>query len=111
MAVGASVQTLREFLKDEREAAARYRQALPRFTDPAETEELKACLASHERRIATLERLILERGAKVGDEVDVQVDEDDDAISSLEETEDRSLKHYLDDVGKLDGDTRRLVAC
>jgi hypothetical protein len=118
MAGRASVQTLREFLKDEREAAARYRRALPRFTDRAETDELNACLASHERRIATLERLILERGAKIDvdlhDDVRVQVhvdvNADEDAISYLEETEDRSLKHYLDDVGKLDGDTRRLVA-
>ena len=122
MGVAANLPTLREFLKDEREAAARYRRALPRFTDQAETDELNACLASHERRIATLEAWIRERGAEIEDvrvdvraqvHVDLHEDEADEeaaAIEALEETEDRSLKHYLDDVGKLDGDTRRLVA-
>jgi hypothetical protein len=112
MAGAASVGTLRAFLKDEREAAARYRRALPRFTDRAETDELNACLASHERRIAMLERWIRQMGAEVSEdeEQDDQEDQDGDDILALEETEDRSLKHYLDDVGKLDGDTRRLVA-
>jgi len=113
MGSGASVQTLREFLKDERESAARYRRALPRLTDRAETDELNACLASHERRIVTLEGWIRARGEAIadGDEDDDQDDDQDgDVIGALEESEDRSLKHYLDDVGKLDGDTRRLVA-
>ena len=34
----------------------------------------------------------------------------DAALAALEEGEDTGLKHYLDDVGKLDRDTRRLVA-
>jgi hypothetical protein len=113
MAVAASVGTLRAFLKDEREAAARYRRALPRFTDRAETDELNACLASHERRIAMLERWIQQLGADVGnadEDTNAATDEGGDEILALEESEDRSLKHYLDDVGKLDGDTRRLVA-
>ena len=117
MGGGATVQTLREFLKDEREAAAQYRRARPRFTarftDRAEADELDACLASHEQRIARLERLIRDRGGEIGqDDVEVAAgaDVDDVGISSLEETEDRSLKHYLDDVGKLDGDARRLIA-
>jgi hypothetical protein len=114
MAVEASVRTLRAFLKDEREAAVRYRRALPRFTDRAKTDELNACLASHERRIATLEGWIRRMGAETGDGDEDEDDHEDedggDAIRALEESEDRSLKHYLDDVGKLDGDTRRLVA-
>jgi hypothetical protein len=114
MAVEASVRTLRAFLKDEREAAARYRRALPRFTDRVQTDELNACLASHERRIATLEGWIRRMGGggvQTGDEdEDEGEDEGGDSIRALEESEDRSLKHYLDDVGKLDGDTRRLVA-
>ncbi|HXJ21178.1 MAG TPA: hypothetical protein VMT03_13180 [Polyangia bacterium] len=115
MAVEASVRTLRAFLKDEREAASRYRRALPRFTDRAETDELNACLASHERRIATLEGWIRRMGGPQTGDGDEDGDEDEegdggDAIRALEESEDRSLKHYLDDVGKLDGDTRRLVA-
>ncbi len=62
MAGGASVQTLRAFLRDERAAAARYRRALPLFTDRAETDELRACLASHERRIETLVGRIRQMG-------------------------------------------------
>ncbi len=110
---GATVQTLREFLKDEREAAARYRRALPRFTDRSETDELSACLASHERRIARLEAWIRERGAEIGDGDEDDNDEDDDdgdVIGALEQSEDWALKHYLDDVAKLDGEARRLVA-
>ena len=118
MAVGASVRTLRAFLKDEREAAARYRRALPRLADKAETDELSACLESHERRIATLERRIREMGEEIGAPVaDEGADgdgadgiRDGNGISALEESEDRALKHYLDDVGKLDGETRRMVA-
>ena len=34
----------------------------------------------------------------------------DAAITALEASEDRGLKHYLDDVCKLDRDTRSLVA-
>ncbi|HSS40065.1 MAG TPA: hypothetical protein VLT58_14960 [Polyangia bacterium] len=114
MAGGASVQTLRSFLRDERAAAAGYRRALPLFVDQAETDELTACLASHERRIATLEGRIREMGADP--EIEDQ-DEDgdgdgdgDELIGRLEEREDRALKHYLDDVCKLDVDTRRLIA-
>ncbi|MES1205622.1 MAG: hypothetical protein ABUS79_06755 [Pseudomonadota bacterium] len=37
-------------------------------------------------------------------------DEGDEVIERLEESEDRALKHYLEDVCKLDLDTRRLIA-
>ena len=37
-------------------------------------------------------------------------DAGDAAIRALEASEDRGLKHYLDDVCKLDHDTRNLVA-
>jgi hypothetical protein len=114
MAGGASVQTLRSFLRDERAAAARYRRALPLFDDGAEADELKACLASHERRIDTLEGRIRQMGADPDAEIeDEDEDEDGDGeevIGRLEESEDRALKHYLDDVCKLDVDTRRLIA-
>jgi hypothetical protein len=113
MAVEASVRTLRAFLRDEREAAARYRRALPRLSDQVETDELNACLASHERRIARLEGWIQQMGETAEadeDDDDETEDENRDAILALEESEDRALKHYLDDVGKLDGDSRRLVA-
>ncbi len=116
MTGGASLRTLQAFLRDERAAAARYRQALPQFADRAETDELNACLASHERRIETLERRIREFGAELEaelDDDDVGLDPDQGAsgvMAVLEDGEDRALKHYLDDVCKLDADTRRLIA-
>jgi hypothetical protein len=114
MAGGASVQTLRSFLRDERAAAARYRWALPLFTDRSETDELKACLASHERRIETLQDRIRQMGAdpRIEDrDEDGDGDGDgDDAIGVLEESEDRGLRHYLEGVCRLDLDTRRLIA-
>jgi hypothetical protein len=115
MTGGASLRTLRAFLRDERVAAARYRRALPQFAGAAETDELNACLASHERRIETLEGRIREMGEEIGDG-DEDEDEDDHAdgyskiVAGLEESEDRALKHYLDDVCKLDSETRTLIA-
>jgi len=112
----ASLQTLRSFLRDERAAAARYRRALAEFSDRAETDELNACLASHERRIATLAGRIREMGADPDLAPAAQADNEDwtdghsGVMAVLEASEDRALKHYLDDVCKLDGDTRRLIA-
>lgn len=110
----ASVRTLRSFLDDERAAAGRYRRALSAFSDRGATDELNACLASHERRIQTLERRIREMGADPHSDgrQDPELDWDrpSGVIAVLEESEDRALKHYLDDVCKLDGDTRRLIA-
>jgi hypothetical protein len=113
MSGAASVQTLIGFLRDELTAAESYRRALPRFEDAPDGEELRACLASHERRITTLEQRIRDLGGDPGGEGSAAVELPligDDAISALEEREDRGLKHYLDDVCKLDRDTRRLVA-
>ena len=115
MAGEASVRTLIGFLRDEVAAAESYRRALPRFEDAPDGEELRACLASHERRITTLEQRIRDLGGDPGanDQSSSVIDLPvigDDAISALEEREDRGLKHYLDDVCKLDRDTRRLVA-
>ncbi len=113
MAGGASVQPLRSFRRDERAAAARYRRALPLFTDRAETDELRACLASHERRIETLVGRIRQMGEQLeGEDEDEHGDGDGDrdAIGLLEESEDRGLRHYLEGVCRLDLDTRRLIA-
>jgi hypothetical protein len=122
MAEEASIQTLIAFLHEELAAVAGYRLALPRFADADDAEELRACLASHERRIAMLEQRIRFLGGDPHDQdEDVAGDEvsrvapaslggDDAAIAALEASEDRGLKHYLDDVSKLDRDTRDLVA-
>lgn len=118
----ASIETLIAFLREELAAVASYRRALPRFDDADDAEELRACLASHERRIAMLEQRIRFLGGDphqqdeeaAGDEgsraAPAPLGGDDAAIAALEAREDRGLKHYLDDVCKLDRDTRTLVA-
>jgi len=119
----ASIRTLIAFLREELATVASYRRALPRFAEAPDGDELRACLASHERRIATLEQRIRFLGGdpneQEDDEAPVAVsgpgpgvggDAADAAITALEASEDRGLKHYLDDVCKLDRDTRSLVA-
>jgi hypothetical protein len=122
----ASIRTLIAFLHDELTTVASYRRALPGFAEAPDGDELRACLASHERRIATLEQRIRFLGGDPheqdeegeGDDVvtthspglGVEGDAADAAITALEASEDRGLKHYLDDVCKLDRDTRSLVA-
>lgn len=119
----ASIRTLIAFLHDELATVASYRRALPGFAEAPDGDELRACLASHERRISTLEQRIRFLGGDPNEESD---EEDsgtaasagltmgnnagDAAIMALEASEDRGLKHYLDDVCKLDRDTRTLVA-
>ena len=119
MGEAASIRTLIAFLREELATVASYRRALPRFAAGPDGAELSACLASHERRIATLEQRIRFLGGDPNEE-----DDEDDApfappalgvggdaaIDALEASEDRGLKHYLDDVCKLDRDTRTLVA-
>lgn len=125
MGVEASIRTLIAFLHDELATVASYRRALPGFAEAPDGDELRACLASHERRIATLEQRIRFLGGDPNDEEEnddasvtaasppglaVGGDAADAAITALEASEDRGLKHYLDDVCKLDRDTRSLVA-
>jgi hypothetical protein len=158
----ASIRTLIAFLHDELATVASYRRALPGFAEAPDGDELRACLESHERRIATLEQRIRFLGGDPheqeqehegedheGDDHEGEDHEGDDhegedheggdhegedahdgdapgaassvglraggdagdaAIMALEASEDRGLKHYLDDVCKLDRDTRNLVA-
>ena len=119
----ASIRTLIAFLHDELATVASYRRALPGFAEAPDGDELRACLASHERRIATLEQRIRFLGGDPNEEHDAASsdtasaagpgtsrDPADAAIMALEASEDRGLKHYLDDVCKLDRDTRNLVA-
>ncbi len=127
MGEAASIRTLIAFLHEELAAVASYRRALPGFANPADAEELQANLASHERRIATLEQRIRFLGGDPNEPLDAAEEPGEDeessrdarsapgagadaAIDALEASEDRGLKHYLDDVCKLDRDTRTLVA-
>jgi hypothetical protein len=123
-----SLQTLNSFLRGEIAAVEAYRRTLAglertvaglEHLEPGD--ELRACLASHERRVTRLRRRILDVGGVPAEGSapsaafarPVQagaVAGGEDAISVLEEGEDRVLEQYLDDVCKLDRDSRRIVA-
>ena len=69
----ASIRTLIAFLHDELATVASYRRALPGFAEAPDGDELRACLASHERRIATLEQRIRFLGGDPNEEADEEV--------------------------------------
>jgi hypothetical protein len=116
-----SIDTLNAFLRDEMDAVETYRHALWCLASGDNLARLAACLASHERRVESLRgwiealggrpvadaalwesfaRLFHSGGGALGDEA---------AIAALEEGEDHGLKLYLDDVCKLDRETRRQI--
>jgi hypothetical protein len=116
-----SIQTLNAFLRGEIAAVATYRHALHRLERREREPHLRACMASHERRVQALRRQVRNLGghpaetsgpwgafARLVDDASLNIG-DDDAISLLEEGEDHGLKVYLDEVCKLDPDTRRQI--
>jgi hypothetical protein len=123
--MASSLPTLNSFLRGEMAAVETYRRALVRLSGRGEAGELRACLASHERRVERLRDRVEDLGGTPADEpgpwgaftrlyetgADVPGDDDGATIAALEEGEDCGLKLYLDDVCKLDADSRRLVAC
>jgi hypothetical protein len=115
MARARSLPTLNSFLRGEIAAVEVYRCALARMGEHGE--DLRPCLASHERRVAMLRDRVEDLGGIPAEEPEpwdtLPIDEagDDEAtLTALEQGEDRGLKHYLDDVCKLDADSRRIVA-
>lgn len=64
-----------------------------------------AAIPTRKKKTSTPRRRSLRRAGWGGG-----ADAADAAITALEASEDRGLKHYLDDVCKLDRDTRTLVA-
>ena len=54
MAKARSLPTLNSFLRGEIAAVETYRRALTRLGGHEEANDLRACLASHERRVALL---------------------------------------------------------
>jgi len=123
---GGSIRTLNSFLRGEIAAVASYRLALAHVVDRRTEAELRACLASHERRVARLRRRITDLGGAPAEGPGLWAalagsiasregasregaSRDAAAIAALEEGEDRGLERYLHDVGKLDQDSRRIV--
>jgi hypothetical protein len=120
-----TVETLNSFLRDEIAAVEAYKQAMQRLGWSDSADELNACLLSHQRRVATLRDQILQLGGSPartsgawgafhglfgGVEAAGAVAEGDAAtISALEEGEDHGLKLYLDDVSKLDQESRKRI--
>jgi hypothetical protein len=121
MGVEQNITTLNTFLRGEIAAVDTYKQALRRLDDAGSSDELRECLASHERRVAALRRHIVELGGTPAAtsgawgsfsrlfQGDVAALGDGAAIAALEEGEDRGLQLYLEDVGKLDRATRKVV--
>jgi hypothetical protein len=124
MAKARSLPTLNSFLRGEIAAVETYRRALTRFGGHEEANDLRACLASHERRVVRLRDRVEDLGGVPADQPGpwgafarlyqaapaAGDDGDEETIAALEEGEDSGLKLYLDDVCKLDADSRRMVA-
>jgi len=115
-----SIQTLNSFLRGEISAVETYREALARLASHDKEQALRACLASHERRVEVLRGQIRGLGgepvaaarepgpfARLGEGSAVLLDSD--VVSLLEEGEDQGLELYLEDVGKLDHETRKQI--
>jgi hypothetical protein len=116
-----SLPTLNSFLRGEMAAVETYRRALTRLGDRGEAGELRACLDSHQRRVEMLRDRVEDLGGVPADEPGPwgafarlyegsEPGDEDATIAALEEGEDSGLKLYLDDVCKLDADSRRIVA-
>jgi hypothetical protein len=121
MSLELSINTLNSFLRDEIAAVEIYRQALRRLQSEESIDEVRACMRSHEKRVATLSLQVRQLGGApaqrptVWDAFAGLLDpealgtNDGAAIAALEETEDHGLKLYLDDVSKLDRESRKLI--
>ena len=115
-----SIQTLNAFLRAELSAVETYRLALARIASADRQAALRACLASHERRVEALRGQIRGLGGEPVDDAGPAAAlarlgagsaalRETDVVSLLEEGEDQGLELYLEDVGKLDHETRKRI--
>lgn len=109
-----SIDTLNDFLGGEIAAVETYLRALGRLGRHEKEPALRACMASHERRVEVLRRCVSVLGGEPaelpgqwGPDGGVRIFGDGEAaITQLEEGEDRGLEMYLHDVCKLDRASR-----
>lgn len=118
-----TIDQLNSFLRGELSAVETYEMALDKLDDGSQARpELEACLASHRDRVQMLRDAIILTGGEPAEgsgpwgvfakavEGSARVFGDKVAIAALEEGEDHGLGDYLDDLGELDLEARRLVA-
>lgn len=117
------IDALNELLRGEISAVETYDQALQRIdNDVALRADLVTCRTSHAQRVDRLRSTINQLGGKPSEgsgawgafakflEGTAKALGTKAAVTMLEEGEDHGLKEYRENIKKLDGDTRMLVA-
>ena len=123
MHIGEStpVDVLNSFLRGEISAVETYRQALHKVQAPEKRGQLEECLRSHELRVEVLSRRIATLGGEpatgsgpwgtfaklVQGSADALGEKN--AIRALEEGEDHGRDDYKRELGKLDGESRKII--
>lgn len=116
-----TVDTLNGFLRGEISAVETYRQALDKLQSSPSRVQLEQCRRSHEERVERLKQEVVRAGGKPEEgsgawgafaqvvEGSAKMLGEKAAIAALEEGEDRGLKLYRDDIGKLDATARSVI--
>jgi demethoxyubiquinone hydroxylase (CLK1/Coq7/Cat5 family) len=116
-----TVDTLNGFLRGEISAVETYRQALDKLQASPSRMQLEQCRGSHEQRVERLRQEVVRLGGQPEEgsgawgafarvvEGSAKVLGEKAAISALEEGEDRGLKLYRDEIGKLDATARSVI--
>ena len=116
-----TVTTLNGFLRGEISAVETYRQALDKLQSSPSRMQLEECRRSHAQRVERLRQEVVRRGGTPEEdsgacgafaklvEGSATVLGEKAAISALEAGEDRGLKLYRDEIGKLDAGARSVI--
>jgi Domain of unknown function (DUF2383) len=116
-----TVDTLNGFLRGEISAVETYRQALDKLSTSPSRMQLEQCRRSHEERVERLRQEVVRLGGQPEQgsgawgafarvvEGSAKALGEKAAIAALEEGEDRGLKLYRDEMGKLDATARSVI--
>ena len=116
-----NIDQLNSFLRGERSAVEAYRKALGKIDDGPISEQLQACMESHQKRVEALTARIATLGGKpsetsgpwgamTGAIADTAaIFSEKAAIAALESGEDHGLHDYQRDIPNLSVDLRGLV--